>query len=133
MNDFGSFIKSIRTKRKLTLVELSILTGVSNPYLSQIENNKFEPSLEVLNKLSVGLNQPLDSLIKGVGYSLQSDSVGEESKDIRLIRHFLKGIETKLGVYSEQIKELESKKHKLYRQQNGLLNDLNKKTGGIIK
>src|SRR5690625_6471879 len=87
MNDFGSFIKSIRTKRKLTLVELSILTGVSNPYLSQIENNKFEPSLEVLNKLSVGLNQPLDSLIKGVGYSLQSDSVGEESKDIRLIRH----------------------------------------------
>lgn len=51
----------------------------------------------------------------------------KEDKDTKLIRYFLRNIDTKLLVYTEQIEELEKKKHELYREQGGLLKDLNKK------
>jgi uncharacterized protein YoxC len=54
--------------------------------------------------------------------------MSKEDKDINIINQFLNKIEIKLEIYSEQIAELEKKKHELYRQQNGLLNDLNKKS-----
>ena len=37
--DIGSQVRSLRNQRNLTLQELSELTGLSKPNLSQIENN----------------------------------------------------------------------------------------------
>lgn len=133
MSGFGSFLKVIREDKDLSITEVANLSRVSRPYLSQIESNEREPSLKTLHKLSVGLDLPLAHLIERAGYSL--DIGRQEDKDTMLIHHFLRKIETKLEVYSEQIEELEKKKHELYRKQNGLLNDLNeksKKTGGKI-
>lgn|SRR5690625_6888275 len=121
MSGFGRVIKSLRVNRGMNITELAKKSDISRPYLSQIESDERTASLDILQKLSVGLNLPLATLIESAGYPLGLD------KDTQLIHSFLKSIEVKLLVYSEQIEELESKKHELYRQQNGLLNDLNKK------
>ena len=56
--------------------------------------------------------------------------MNKEERDINLIHHFLKKVEIEIGVYLDLIEELEDKKYKLYREQNGLLADLNKKREG---
>lgn len=49
----GEYLKAQRKKQGLTLVELSKKSGVSQPYLSQIENGKGGiPSPEILFKLT---------------------------------------------------------------------------------
>lgn len=65
VEDFGSFIKGIRKSKGLTLAELSEESGVSQPFLSQIENNKRKPSSEILNKLAKPLGiSPLTLMYK---------------------------------------------------------------------
>lgn len=49
------YIKSIRLKRKLTLVQLAKLSGVSKSHISEIENGKEMPSLQILCELAVAL------------------------------------------------------------------------------
>lgn len=50
---FGGYLREQRKKKGLTLVELSEKSGVSQPYLSQIENGKGGiPSPEILFKLT---------------------------------------------------------------------------------
>ena len=67
-NSIGNHIKKQRKARGYSIVKLSELSGVSNPYISQIENNKFKPSPEILKKLSNALDEPhIDLLIKA-GY-----------------------------------------------------------------
>lgn len=55
-----------------------------------------------------------------------------EDNDVKLIRRFLIKIDAQLDVYSQEIERLENKKQKLHRKQNGLLKELNEKTGGKI-
>lgn len=46
--------KERRTKSKLTLREVETATGISNAYLSQLENGKIKrPSFEVVEKLHI--------------------------------------------------------------------------------
>ncbi|MBO0436338.1 helix-turn-helix domain-containing protein [Vagococcus fluvialis] len=51
--------KALRNKKKLTLEELSSFTKISTSYLSKIEANLVNPSLEVLTTLSNFYNIPL--------------------------------------------------------------------------
>jgi len=51
----GEKIRSQRQQRRLTLQELSELTGLSKPLLSQIENEQVIPPLATLLKISRGL------------------------------------------------------------------------------
>lgn len=61
--NFGDYIKQIRTSKNISLRELSKRSGVSHPYLSQLENGKTNnPSIEVLTKIAKGLNVPLYEL-----------------------------------------------------------------------
>lgn len=53
--DIGTQIKNLRLKRALTLKELSELTGLSKPNLSQIENNLVTPPISTLLKISTAL------------------------------------------------------------------------------
>lgn len=53
--DFGSYLRQKRKQKKFSIVQLSQLSGVSNPYISQLENNKFKPSFEIIKKLTKGL------------------------------------------------------------------------------
>ncbi|WP_346206781.1 helix-turn-helix transcriptional regulator [Caldifermentibacillus hisashii] len=67
--EFGKYIKELRAKRELTIRQLEIYSGVSNSYLSQLENGKRGiPSPEILKKLSKGLKVPYDELMIKAGY-----------------------------------------------------------------
>jgi transcriptional regulator with XRE-family HTH domain len=51
----GEKIRGLRQKKRLTLQELSILTTLSKPLLSQIENEQVVPPLATLLKIARGL------------------------------------------------------------------------------
>lgn len=67
--NFGQYLKTMRQKRKLTLKELGDLTGLSHPYLSQIENGKRNPpSPEVLKSFAEPLGVMYTELMVAAGY-----------------------------------------------------------------
>ncbi|RNC72180.1 MAG: cupin domain-containing protein [Desulfuromonadales bacterium] len=51
----GVKIRKLRQERRLTLQELSELSGLSKPLLSQIENDQVTPPIATLLKISKGL------------------------------------------------------------------------------
>jgi transcriptional regulator with XRE-family HTH domain len=53
--DIGSFIRDLRQTAKISLRQLADRAGVSNPYLSQIENGLRKPSAEVLQQIASAL------------------------------------------------------------------------------
>ena len=57
--DIGKVIKEIRTKKNFTQKDISSFCNISVTYLSQIENNKKEPSLSTLESISKFLGVPL--------------------------------------------------------------------------
>ena len=66
--DIGHFIKRTRKEKGLTLMRLQKLSGVSNSYLSQIENGLFQPSPEILKKLEEPLEVSYFDLMVKAGY-----------------------------------------------------------------
>ncbi|MCX0364082.1 helix-turn-helix domain-containing protein [Clostridium perfringens] len=53
MGNIGKLFKESRIKNGLTLQDVSIKTGVSQSYISRIENNfRKEPSVKVVKSLS---------------------------------------------------------------------------------
>jgi len=69
----GDFIRTQRQMANLSLRQLSALTEVSNPYLSQIERGLHEPSLRVLTSIANALNVSAETLLAQAG--LISDTV----------------------------------------------------------
>ena len=63
----GDFIRAQRAITQMSVRRLAELTGVSNPYLSQIERGLRKPSAEVLQQIARGLRIPAESLYKMVG------------------------------------------------------------------
>lgn len=62
MPDIGTAIKKIRQASDKPLAEVAKEAGISVPLLSQIENGKRNPSLEVIGKLSEALRIPAEAL-----------------------------------------------------------------------
>lgn len=63
MNQIVAYnIKSLREKNKLSLEELSKLSGVSKSMLAQIERGEGNPTLSTLWKISNGMKVPFDAL-----------------------------------------------------------------------
>lgn len=58
----GAVIKAIRTKNGLTQIELAERCGITQTYLSQIENDLKEPNISTLKEISKNLNIPLPIL-----------------------------------------------------------------------
>lgn len=61
--DIGGNIKKLRKERKITQQELARNVGLSRSYLSDIENNRNNPSLKTIESLSVKLNISIHYLI----------------------------------------------------------------------
>jgi transcriptional regulator with XRE-family HTH domain len=55
IGSLGEFIAGQRRSAQLSLRQLAELTGISNPYLSQIERGLRKPSAEVLQQLAKAL------------------------------------------------------------------------------
>ena len=55
VESLGEYLKEQRVSAKLSLRQLADQTGVSNPYLSQIERGLRKPSAEVLQQIAKAL------------------------------------------------------------------------------
>jgi transcriptional regulator with XRE-family HTH domain len=68
MKSLGSTLKDARDLIRLTLRQVEEATGISNAYLSQLENDKIKkPSANVLYKLSEIYNIELNTLLAAAG------------------------------------------------------------------
>lgn len=79
MSKFGEYLRRIRKLKGLTLTKLEELSGVSNSYLSQVENGQFKPSVEILKKLAKVLDVPYIELLQKAGV-LEEDIVDGENE-----------------------------------------------------
>lgn len=59
----GEKIKSLRKERKLTQVELSKIANISRSYLADIENDRYNPSIETLKSIANGLSVSLSDIV----------------------------------------------------------------------
>ena len=75
--DLGDFIRDLRRNARISLRELAQRTGVSNPYLSQIERGLRKPSAEVLQQIASALrvSTPVMYLRAGLLGTEESPSV----------------------------------------------------------
>lgn len=67
IEEIGERIKSLREERRLSLEQLSNLTGFDIELLSNIEVDKVQPQLGTLMKLAKALDSAFGRLISGVG------------------------------------------------------------------
>ncbi len=88
----GKKLKEIRKQKSLNLTEVATKSGITAGLLSRIENFRTIPSLPVLYKISVALNEPLHEIVKPVSddadelYNLVLKGEGElESRLIHLV------------------------------------------------
>jgi transcriptional regulator with XRE-family HTH domain len=65
--DVGSFIREHRERSALSIRKLAEMTGVSNPYLSQIERGVRRPSAEILRSIAEALAIRTETLYERAG------------------------------------------------------------------
>ncbi|KRN13428.1 hypothetical protein IV37_GL000145 [Fructilactobacillus fructivorans] len=71
---FGSQIKKIRELKKFTIRQAALQGGISNSYLSQVENEKRDvPKPATLEKIAKGLRVPKEEIFELAGFK-QNDS-----------------------------------------------------------
>lgn len=67
--ELGEYIRKVRTDKKLSLRKAAELTGISHPYLSQLETGSHKkPSAEKLEKIAEGLDIHFNYLSYLAGY-----------------------------------------------------------------
>jgi transcriptional regulator with XRE-family HTH domain len=66
-SDIGSFIRSQRETAHVSVRQLAERSGVSNPYLSQVERGLRKPSAEVLNQIAKALRLSAEVLYVRAG------------------------------------------------------------------
>ncbi|MGI9667847.1 MAG: helix-turn-helix domain-containing protein [Acidimicrobiia bacterium] len=74
--DVGTFIKEQRERSALSIRKLADMTGVSNPYLSQIERGIRTPSAEILRSIGDALSIRTETLYEKAGLLDRDDPPG---------------------------------------------------------
>jgi transcriptional regulator with XRE-family HTH domain len=67
MQELGRFIRDRRRASRLSLRRLSARSGISNPYLSQIERGLRKPSAEILQQIARALEIATEELYVRAG------------------------------------------------------------------
>ena len=80
----GGFIRAQRQMANLSLRQLSALTEVSNPYLSQVERGLHEPSLRVLKSIADALNVSAETLFEQAGLINGTDKNDDEATELAI-------------------------------------------------
>jgi transcriptional regulator with XRE-family HTH domain len=83
-NLLGSFIRAQRQMANLSLRELSAMTEVSNPYLSQVERGLSEPSARVLKSIAQALNLSAEALFAQAGLMPESTQRDDDATETAL-------------------------------------------------
>lgn len=77
----GKKLKEARERMPLTLRQVEEVTGISNAYLSQLENEKIKkPSANILYKLSTLYKISLNSLLAAAGIIEKAEELTGKSK-----------------------------------------------------
>ncbi len=84
LDSLGEFLREQRRSAQMTLRQLADQTGVSNPYLSQIERGLRRPSAEVLQQLAKGLRISAETLYVRAGI-LDPDDRPERSVELAVL------------------------------------------------
>lgn len=84
VEDLGDYLKEQRVNAQLSLRQLAEQTGVSNPYLSQIERGLRRPSAEVLQQLAKALRLSSENLYVRAGI-LDPDEDGVRSVELAIL------------------------------------------------
>jgi transcriptional regulator with XRE-family HTH domain len=77
----GGFIRTQRQFANLSLRQLSSMTEISNPYLSQVERGLHEPSIRVLKSIADALNVSAEILFEQAGLITGSEKFGDEATE----------------------------------------------------
>jgi transcriptional regulator with XRE-family HTH domain len=77
----GGFIRAQRQMANLSLRQLSVLTEVSNPYLSQVERGLHEPSVRVLKSIGQALNVSTETLFEQAGLTSPAENLDDEATE----------------------------------------------------
>lgn len=134
MSEIGDFIKRIRIENEMNITDLARLSGISRPYLSQIESGKRNPSNDLLYKLSKALDvsysvmlekagdkelakavknsrSNYDDLINRIVDLQQNDSLGEFIRAIRIaLNYSIDDVAKTTGLPVSVLKSIESNK-----------------------
>jgi HTH-type transcriptional regulator, competence development regulator len=87
MDNFGSYLKSLREARDLSLRDVEREIQVSNAYLSQLESSKIkQPSPLVLHKLATLYGVSYESLMERVGYPAATTTNTSKTKAAHMHR-----------------------------------------------
>ena len=63
---FGERIKNLRIEKRLSQEKLAYQSNIDRTYISSIEKGKRNVSLEIIQKLSEGLEISVETLMKGL-------------------------------------------------------------------
>jgi transcriptional regulator with XRE-family HTH domain len=110
LGSLGEFIATQRRSAQLTLRQLADQTGISNPYLSQIERGLRRPSAEVLQQLSKALRVSAETLYVRAGI-LDPDEHATSSVELAVLADSAITERQKrvlIDVYSSFVKENEA-------------------------
>ena len=89
--DIGGLIQRLRKRRGIKQVDLSAQSGIQQGYLSQIENNHREPSLETLGSICDVLQIPVPILFF---LSTEDSDIPKNRKDIyRFVKPAIEALE----------------------------------------
>lgn len=75
--DLGTTIKKLRKQKDMTQEIFAGMCGITQTYLSQIENNQKEPNLSILKTISEKLEVPLPIIFY---LSMNEEDVPEEKR-----------------------------------------------------
>lgn len=65
--EFGIRIQYLRSLRKMSQEDLSFECGINKNYLSDLERGTRNPTLRIIEKISIGLGVSLEELFRGLG------------------------------------------------------------------
>lgn len=102
----GAKIRELRIKNRYTLQDLAVKTGLSKPFLSQIENDHVVPPIATLIKLARALNVSLSYFFQDET-TTQKISITRRNERIRIER---RPHHEREGVVSYIYESLETKK-----------------------
>jgi transcriptional regulator with XRE-family HTH domain len=77
----GDFIRMQRQMANMSLRQLSALTEISNPYLSQVERGLHEPSIRVLKSIANALNVSSEILFEQAGLIKNADRPDDDATE----------------------------------------------------
>lgn len=86
--EFGEYLRKLRKEKNLTIRQIETYSGVSNSYLSQVENGKKGiPSPSILKKLSKALKVDYNLLMIKAGHLDENEKIiVEENELLNLIK-----------------------------------------------